>query len=149
MDRAFSTLLREARELLPEAVELRRRIHRTPELGLELPVTRASILESLEGLDLDLETSPKTSGVVATLRGKAPGRTILLRADMDALPLEEDTGLEFASERTGAMHACGHDAHIAMLAAAARLLASRREEFDGSVKLLFSPERRASAARES
>ncbi|HME69760.1 MAG TPA: M20 family metallopeptidase [Myxococcota bacterium] len=139
MDFAFSTLLTEARKLLPEAVELRRRIHRTPELGLELPITRAAVLESLEGLPLDLETSPKTSGVVATLRGNGPGRTILLRADMDALPLEEDTGLEFASERSGVMHACGHDAHIAMLAAAARLLASRRQQFTGSVKLLFQP----------
>ncbi|HBZ71327.1 MAG TPA: amidohydrolase [Deltaproteobacteria bacterium] len=139
MDHAFSALLGDARELLPEAVRLRRRIHRTPELGLELPITRRAVLESLEGLPLDLETSPKTSGVVATLHGKAPGRTILLRADMDALPLEEGTGLEFSSERAGAMHACGHDAHTAMLVAAARLLASRREQFEGSVKLLFQP----------
>ncbi|HYB13836.1 MAG TPA: M20 family metallopeptidase, partial [Myxococcota bacterium] len=139
MDHALSTLLAEATRLLPKAVELRRRIHRSPELGLELPQTRAAVLESLEGLPLDLELSPKTSGVVATLRGRAPGRTILLRADMDALPLEEETGLVFASERTGAMHACGHDAHIAMLATAARLLASRREQFSGSVKLLFQP----------
>ncbi len=139
MDRALSTLLTEARKFLPEAVALRRRIHRSPELGLELPLTRAAVLEGLEGLPLDLETSPKTSGLVATLRGKAPGRTILLRADMDALPLEENTGLAFASERSGAMHACGHDAHVAMLVAAGRLLASRRREFTGSVKLLFQP----------
>jgi hippurate hydrolase len=139
MDRPLSTLLSDAKKLLPEAISLRRRIHRAPELGLELPTTRAALLESLEGLPLDLELSPKTSGVVATLRGSGPGRTILLRADMDALPLEEDTGLEFASERTGAMHACGHDAHVAMLVAAGRLLASRREEFAGSVKLVFQP----------
>ena len=139
MDRPLSTLLNDAQKLLPEAVALRRRIHRAPELGLELPTTRAALLESLEGLPLDLELSPKTSGVVATLRGSGPGRTILLRADMDALPLEEDTGLEFASERTGAMHACGHDAHVAMLVGAGRLLASRRDEFTGSVKLLFQP----------
>jgi len=139
MDRAFAALVSEARTLLPEAVRLRRRIHRTPELGLELPLTRGAVLESLQGLPVDLETSPKTSGVVATLHGKVPGRTILLRADMDALPVQEDTGLEFASERSGAMHACGHDAHVAMLAAAARLLAARREEFAGTVKLLFQP----------
>gem|GEM_PF-25935 len=139
MDRGFSTLLGEAKRLLPEAIELRRRIHRRPELGLELPLTRAAVLESLAGLPLELETSLKTSGVVATLHGKGRGRTILLRADMDALPLEENTGLDFASERKGVMHACGHDAHIAMLAAAARLLAARREEFSGSVKLLFQP----------
>jgi hippurate hydrolase len=139
MDRALSTLLGDAKELLPDAVALRRRIHRAPELGLELPLTRAALLESLEGLPLELETSAKTSGVVATLRGTAPGRTILLRADMDALPVEEDTGLEFASERKGVMHACGHDAHIAMLVAAGRLLASRRSEFAGCVKLLFQP----------
>jgi hippurate hydrolase len=135
----LSTLLAEAKSLLPEAIELRRRIHRRPELGLELPATRRAVLESLDGLPLDLETSSKTSGVVATLRGSGPGKTILLRADMDALPLQEDTGLDFASQHAGVMHACGHDAHVAMLAGAARLLASRREEFRGNVKLLFQP----------
>ncbi len=139
MDPSFAALVAEARELLPEAVLLRRRLHAQPELGLELPQTRAAIVEALEGLPLELDTSGATSQVVATLRGARPGRTLLLRADMDALPLQEDTGLEFASKRKGAMHACGHDAHVAMLASAAQLLARRRDAFAGTVKLLFQP----------
>jgi hippurate hydrolase len=129
----------EARTLLPEVVELRRRIHRRPELGLVLPETQKAVLEALGGLDVELQTGGRTSAVVAVLRGARPGPTLLLRADMDALPLTEDTGLPFRSEREGAMHACGHDAHVAMLAGAARLLAGRRGELAGTVKLLFQP----------
>jgi hippurate hydrolase len=139
MDPSFAALVAEARELLPEAVRLRRRLHAQPELGLDLPQTRAAIVEALDGLPLELETGGATSQVVATLRGARPGPTLLLRADMDALPLQEDTGLEFASERKGAMHACGHDAHVAMLASAAHLLARRRDTLAGTVKLLFQP----------
>jgi amidohydrolase len=132
-------LLKEARALLPAAVALRRRIHAQPELGLELPRTREAVLEALAGLDLEIERSEKTSGVVATLRGARPGPAVLLRADMDALPMPEDTDLEFRSTADGRMHACGHDAHTAMLASAARLLHARRRELAGSVKLMFQP----------
>ncbi len=135
----FDELLSLAEEALPDAIALRRRIHAHPELGLELPETRQAVLEALDGLDLEVATGGKTSAVVATLAGGRPGPTLLLRADMDALPLTEDTGLPFASKREGAMHACGHDAHVAMLAGAARLLASRREELAGTVKFLFQP----------
>jgi hippurate hydrolase len=134
-----NALLAEARALLPEVVALRRRIHRQPELGLVLPETQKAVLEALGDLGLELHTGGKTSAVVAVLRGARPGPTLLLRADMDALPLTEDTGLPFRSERDGAMHACGHDAHVAMLAGAARLLAGRRGELAGTVKLLFQP----------
>ena len=132
-------LLEQARERLPQAIALRRRIHSEPEIGLDLPKTTAAVLESLDGLDLDIEMSRSTSGVVATLRGARPGRTLLLRADMDALPMQEDTGLEFASKNAGAMHACGHDAHTAMLAQAAHVLASRRSELAGEVRFMFQP----------
>ena len=132
-------LLDEAKELLPELVALRRAIHAEPELGLELPATREKLLEQLEALPLEIEMHAKTSGVVATLRGARPGRAILLRADMDALPMPEDTGLPFASKKPGAMHACGHDAHTAMLVGAARLLAARRAELSGSVVFMFQP----------
>ena len=135
----MGSLLDEARGLLPEAVALRRRLHASPELGLELPQTRQAVLEALDGLGLEIATGGRTSAVVATLRGARPGPTVLLRADMDALPLQEETGLDFASRRAGAMHACGHDAHVAMLAGAARLLSARRSELAGSVKLLFQP----------
>jgi len=129
----------EARSLLPDAVALRRRIHERPELGLDNPHTRDAILEALDGLGLEIQQSQRTSGVVALLRGGRPGRTLLLRADTDALPLDEDTGLPFASREAGRMHACGHDAHVAMLAASARLLAARRGELAGNLKLVFQP----------
>src|SRR5687767_3521850 len=132
-------ILEEARGVADEAVELRRRIHRQPEIGLRLPRTQAVVLKALDGLGLDVRTGERTTSVVARLAGGRPGPTLLLRADMDALPLREDTGLPFASEVDGAMHACGHDAHVAMLLAAARLLARRRATLAGSVLLMFQP----------
>jgi len=129
----------EAHGLLPMAVALRRRIHAHPELGNDLPVTRAAALEAIADLDLEVRLSNRTSGIVADLRGAQPGPTILLRADMDALPMPEHTGLEFASTVDGRMHACGHDAHTAMLTAAARLLACHRNELAGTVRFMFQP----------
>jgi hippurate hydrolase len=139
MASALPGLMAEAEKVLPDVVALRRRIHAEPELGLELPRTQQAVLEALAGLDLEVATGGRTSAVVATLRGSRPGPTVLLRADMDALPLEEDTGLVFASRQPGRMHACGHDAHVAMLAGAARLLAARRDQLAGCVKLVFQP----------
>ena len=132
-------ILAEAQDLLDTTVQLRRRIHRHPELGLSLPRTQATVLEAIDGLGLEVRTGQRTTSVVATLRGGRPGRTILLRGDMDALPMPEDTGLPFASEVPGAMHACGHDAHTAMLAGAARLLARRRDRIAGTVVFMFQP----------
>jgi len=132
-------LLSDAAGLLPDVIALRRQIHRRPELGLDLPETQQAVLDALQGLDLEVATGGKTSAVVATLRGSRPGPTILLRADMDALPLEEDTGLDYASQHAGRMHACGHDAHVSMLVGAARLLVAHRAELAGSVKLVFQP----------
>ena len=134
-----ASLKAEAADLLCDTVELRRAIHAFPELGLELPRTQRRVLDALADLDLDVTVGSEVGSVVATLVGDAEGPTILLRADMDALPMPEDTGLEFASEVNGAMHACGHDAHVAMLYGAARLLAARRHELRGSVKFLFQP----------
>lgn len=132
-------LLDEARGHLSAAVALRRHIHRNPELGLELPATQAAVLEALDGLGLEIERGGRISSVVATLVGGRPGPSILLRADMDALPLREDTGLDFSSGVEGKMHACGHDAHTAMLVGAARLLAARRAELPGRVVFMFQP----------
>jgi hippurate hydrolase len=132
-------ILSEAQALADDAVALRRRIHRHPEIGLTLPRTQATVLEALDGLGLDVRTGSKTTSVIARLTGGRPGRTILLRADMDALPMPENTGLPFASEVDGAMHACGHDAHVAMLAGAARLLAKHRATLPGSVLFMFQP----------
>lgn len=132
-------LLGRARELQPDLVDLRRRIHREPELGLENPETRSKILAGLEGLDLDIHLHEKSSGIVAVLRGDRPGRRILLRADTDALPMPEETDLPFRSERKDRMHACGHDAHAAMLAGAARILSEHRCGLAGEVVFMFQP----------
>jgi len=133
----ISKLLDEARTLLPDAVALRRKIHENPELGLELPETAKAAREAIADLGLDVKESRTTSGFVATLRGAKPGPCILLRADMDALPMPEDTGLPFASRHADRMHACGHDVHTAMLAGAARLLDRHRDAIEGSVQLFF------------
>jgi len=132
-------VLDEAKSVVDDAIELRRRIHRHPELGLALPRTQAAILEALDGLPLDVKTGQRTTSVVARLTGGRPGPTLLLRGDMDALPLKEDTGLPFASEVEGTMHAGGHDAHVAMLVAAARVLARRRQTLPGSIVFMFQP----------
>jgi hippurate hydrolase len=133
-------LLSQARALLPQTVALRRAIHHQPEIGLDLPLTQAKVLESLRDLPLQVRTGHKTTSVIADLVGQGgPGKTIILRGDMDALPLHEDTGLPFASEFPGRMHACGHDGHTAMLATAARLLAERRSELAGTVRFMFQP----------
>jgi amidohydrolase len=134
-----SELLAQAGQLLPEAVHLRRRLHASPEIGLDLPQTTAAVLDASSGMDLEISRSRFTSGFVATLRGAHPGPGLLLRADMDALPMPEDTGLEFSSRQPGKMHACGHDAHTAMLAGAARLLDRHRDRLHGQVHLLFQP----------
>lgn len=133
-------LLAEATALLDEAVVLRRQLHRRPELGLELPMTQQAVLEALEGLPVTVTSGRGISSVVAVLEGEGgAGPTTLLRADMDALPLTEETGLPYASEVPGVMHACGHDAHVAMLVAAARLLAARRPRLAGRVVFMFQP----------
>src|SRR5947209_1639658 len=135
--------LDEARGLLPGGVALRRRIHVEPELGLDLPLTAAAVLEGLQGLDVEIARGPSTSGLVVSLAGRKPGtqtgRTILLRGDMDALPMPEETGLDFASTIPGRMHACGHDAHTAMLVQAVHLLHRYRDELAGTVKFMFQP----------
>lgn len=129
----------DAQDLLEETIRLRREIHHHPELGLNLPKTKEATLRALEGIDLEYAMSNSTTGFVATLRGGKPGKTILLRGDMDALPMPEDTGLEFASEVENRMHACGHDTHTAMLASAAHVLNRHREELAGNVKFMFQP----------
>ncbi len=135
----FGTLLEEAAELQGDAVRLRRDLHLQPEIGLQLPRTQDRILAALEGLPLAVRTGEQVSSVVAVLEGARPGPTMLLRGDMDALPMPEDTGLGFASEVDNAMHACGHDTHVAMLAGAARLLADRRHQLAGRVLFMFQP----------
>ena len=135
----LTTLREEARDLLDETVALRRTLHRWPELGNDLPITRENVLAALEGLPLDITLHETTSGIAALLDGGKPGPTVLLRGDMDALPLQEDTDLEFESATDGQMHACGHDTHTAMLVGAAKLLSARRADIPGRVLFMFQP----------
>lgn len=134
-----SHLLDAARSISDEVVALRRAIHAEPELGLHTPRTRDKVRAALADLPLTWREGPSTTGMVATLQGGSPGRHVLLRGDMDALPMPEETGLPFTSQIQGAMHACGHDAHTAMLAGAARVLAARQAELKGTVSFMFQP----------
>lgn len=131
--------LESARRVLDDVVELRRKLHRHPEIGNHLPTSRRIILDALEGLQIEVVQHETTSGVVGILRGGHAGPTVVLRADFDALALQEDTDLEFASEHDGQMHACGHDLHTAMLVGAARLLSEEASDLAGNVLFMFQP----------
>ena len=141
----YTTLLIKARFALPLVTAVRRALHRRPEVGLQLPQTQALIVRELERMGLEPRLGRSVSSVIAVMEGEkkrpdgSPGPTILLRGDMDGLPLHEDTGLEFASETGDTMHACGHDTHVAMLLGAAKLLLERRDELAGNVLLMFQP----------
>ena len=128
-----------ADDVFPEVVRLRRLIHRRPELAFEEHETAALIAETLRGIGLDPVEGVATTGVVAHIEGGRPGPTVALRADIDALPIREATGLDFASEVDGRMHACGHDAHTAMLLGAAHILHTLRDDLAGTVRLVFQP----------
>jgi amidohydrolase len=139
MPTSAADLLSAAYNDADRTIDLRRRLHRHPEIGLHLPRTQELVLDAFADLPIEVTTGKSTSSVVGVLRGARPGPTYLLRGDMDALPVHEDTGLPFASEVPGAMHACGHDTHVAMLLGAARLLAERRDELAGQVVFMVQP----------
>lgn len=130
---------------LADTIALRRAIHAEPEIGLHCPLTTQKAKAALAGLPLEIHDSSSTTGFVAILRGGraggggSNGRTVLLRGDMDALPMTEETGLPFASTIPGAMHACGHDAHTAMLVGAAKALSARKDELAGTIVFMFQP----------
>ncbi|ROT25688.1 M20 family metallopeptidase [Micromonospora sp. HM5-17] len=133
------SLREDAAEIQDELVALRRELHQIPEQGLDLPRTQERVLAALATLPLEVTTGTRLSSVTAVLRGGRPGPVVLLRGDMDALPVTEETGLEFRSRHPGVMHACGHDLHTAGLVGAARLLAARRAELAGDVVFMFQP----------
>src|SRR3954454_5861525 len=132
--------LDDARTHQDDLARLRRALHQDPEIGLELPRTQERVLAALDGLPVELTPGPAGLGsVTAVLRGgRSSGRSVLLRGDMDALPVAEETGLDFASTN-GAMHACGHDLHTASLVGAVRVLSARRAELTGDVVFMFQP----------
>ncbi|BBH23498.1 amidohydrolase [Paenibacillus baekrokdamisoli] len=135
--KAIRDLLPSAKAIERELIELRRKLHRNPELSFEESETAAAVAELLRGLGLEVRSGIGGHGVVAELTGSRPGPRIALRADMDALPIQEETDLPYASERPGKMHACGHDAHTAILYGAAKLLSERKDQLVGSVRFIF------------
>jgi hippurate hydrolase len=142
VSQSFEGLQAEIEENFGEKiVALRRDIHREPELGFDTERTAEKVLTALDGLPLDIETGVAENGIVATLKGKGDGPTVALRADMDALPIQEETGLPFSSEIEGRMHACGHDGHTSMLVGAAHALSQEdlRDSLSGAVKFVFQP----------
>jgi hippurate hydrolase len=132
-------LLEDARGIAGRITALRRAIHAEPELGLETPKTLAKVRAELADLPLEWREGASCTGAVAVLNAGKAGRAVLLRGDMDALPMDEETGLAFASTQPGRMHACGHDTHTAMLAGAARILAGRAQDLAGEVRFMFQP----------
>jgi amidohydrolase len=130
---------KKSEKLFDWLVEIRRDLHAHPEIGLQEIRTSAKVAEELRALGLEVQTGIGTTGVVGLLRGGSPGRTIAIRADMDALPITEETGLPFASKNKGVMHACGHDGHVAMALGTARVLSELRERLRGNVKFIMQP----------
>jgi amidohydrolase len=133
------TLLESARAITESVVSDRRAIHRRPELAYQEHETAALVESRLRALGVPLRTGVGGTGIVGLIEGARPGRTVLLRADMDALPIEEESTSDYVSANPGVMHACGHDAHTAILIGTARLLVERRAELTGCVKLMFQP----------
>lgn len=131
-------LLQEAQKLQPELAEIRHELHRHPELGFDMAFTKPFVKAKLEEMGYEVTEMGK-AGLVTTIGGKQPGKTILFRADMDALPIHEEAEVDFKSETEGKMHACGHDMHTAMLLGAAQLLKAHENEIVGTVKLEFQP----------
>ena len=143
----------DAKDLQEDLTRLRHDLHRKPEIGLHLPRTQERVLQALDGLPYEITLGKDTTSVTAVLRGGHPGAgeqgntagdstgrpAVLLRADMDGLPVQEKTGVAFTSQADGAMHACGHDLHTSMLAGAATLLAEKRHQLRGDVVLMFQP----------
>ena len=136
-------------DTLDEVIDNRRHLHRNPEVSFDEHETSRFIEERLRGLGLAVRECPTDTGALAVLDTGRPGRTVMLRADIDALPILEESGVAFASSREGRMHACGHDAHTAILLGAARTLAERAEALTGSYLFCFQPaEEIVSGARE-
>jgi amidohydrolase len=131
-------VLEEVRRIESQIIEWRRGLHQIPELGLELPRTVEYIKRQLDEMKIEYHTLVNGNAIVGLIKGSEDGKTIAIRADTDALPIKEETGLEFASTN-GCMHACGHDGHTAMLLGAAKILNKNRDMLKGNVKLFFQP----------
>ncbi len=131
-------IIKTAKEVEKSIINWRRDLHQIPEIGLNLEQTSQYVIKQLEEMGIEYRKNIGVSGIVGLIKGEKPGRTIALRADMDALPIKEETGLTFAS-KNGNMHACGHDAHTAILLGAAKVLNENKDKIKGNVKLIFQP----------
>ena len=139
MTEILRQIAEKTQQVLPEIVEIRRDLHAHPELSFQETRTSEKVASTLEGLGLEVKRNIATTGVVGLLRGASEGPTVALRADMDALPVKEKTGLPFASKSPGVMHACNHDGHVAMLLGAAMVLKDMQETLPGNIKFIFQP----------
>ncbi|MDA4128595.1 MAG: carboxypeptidase CpsA [Thaumarchaeota archaeon] len=135
----MSGLLADAKKIEPEILKIRRWVHQNPELSYHEKETAKLVARELEKLGIEVKTGVGGTGVLGILKGSKPGRVVALRADMDALPVDERSNVPFKSKVPGVMHACGHDTHVAMLLGTAMLLAKHRDELHGTVKFLFQP----------
>jgi amidohydrolase len=145
----MTDFLTQAQELFKYTQSMRRDFHMHPELGFQEIRTAGIVARELQSIGLEVTTGVGKTGVVALIEGSRPGPTLLLRADMDALPIVEQTGTEYASQNTGVMHACGHDGHTAILLTVAKMLNSSRDKFPGSIKLVFQPAEEGQGGAES
>jgi carboxypeptidase Ss1 len=139
MTNSSTNWLKEAQAIEPEIIRTRRAIHQTPELAYHEEATSKLVADRLEELGIQVKKKIGGTGVLGILKGPKPGKVVALRADMDALPLEEMADVDFKSKVKGVMHACGHDTHVAMLLGTARLLAEHKDQLHGTVKFLFQP----------
>jgi len=130
-----------------ELIELRRDLHKHPELGFKEFRTSKKVASYLKGLGLEVKENVAETGVVGLLKGDNPGKTLMLRADMDALPIKEQNDVEYKSENEGVMHACGHDGHTSMLMVAAKILSKHKDKINGNIKFVFQPNEEGEAAR--
>lgn len=132
-------IVTETGKLQEELVEIRRHLHRNPELSNQEMETSKYIIEKLKGLAIETVEGVGGTGVIGLLKGNSPGKTLAIRADMDALPINEETGLEFISKNNGVMHACGHDFHMTVLLGVAKVLSAKVKDFSGNIKFIFQP----------
>ncbi len=130
-----------------ELIELRRDLHKHPELGFKEFRTSKKVASYLKGLGLEVKENVAETGVIGLLKGDNPGKTLMLRADMDALPIEEQNDVEYKSQNEGVMHACGHDGHTSMLMVAAKILSKHKDKINGNIKFVFQPNEEGEAAR--
>lgn len=131
-------IIQEVKKIEEDIINWRRELHQIPEIGLDLPKTAKFIMDELDNMNIEYHTLVNGNAIVGLIKGKEEGKTIGLRADTDALPVKEKTGLEFASNN-GCMHACGHDGHTAILLGVAKVLNENKDKFKGNIKLLFQP----------